>query len=348
MEAEDEVAVEFECFFDLVDFYKFRGCVCLVDASRTEDKAGDALPRELAGIAAEGDAGEGSIEPHLGEQHACELCGRGVGRGLEGFIGEHGWFHHGVEGGVLRLEGIEEALVVSEDCGYGFSREEAAVDLDGAGVGHEVHLHAAVDDADVEGGRTEERVRTGGVGESAVIVFESGDDARHVMDGVDAEVRFAAVRGFSPDGDAPAQNALACDDGAQARGFGDDGGVGVESLAKFDDTAVGEFLVDDGCEPDVAGRGDAVFTEGGDGVHHGGEAGLGVAAAAAVEAPILDKGFEGGDGHALDGHRVGVCLEDDAARRIAARDAGDDVGACWEDLLFPDLDAALLEEVPDP
>ena len=87
-------------------------------------------------------------------------------------------------------------------------------------VRHEVHLHAAVDDADIARRRTEQRMRARG--EPLVIFLEREDDARHVIDRIHAEVRLRAVRRLATHDDAPAQHALAGDDGAQSRRLRDD------------------------------------------------------------------------------------------------------------------------------
>lgn len=223
--------------------------------------------------------------------------------------------------------------------------EEAAVELDGAAVGDEIDLNAAVDDADVAGAVAGEGVLAGL--EAVGVLFDGGDEAGHLGDGVDAEVGLGAVGGPAMDGDAAAEDAFGGDDGAKLGGLGDDGGIGAEVLAEADDAAIGVFFIHDGGEQDLAWRGDAGFFEGGEGVHHGGEAGLGIAGAAAIHAAIADDGVEGRDGHALDGNGVRMGFEDEAAVRIETGEAGDDVGAAGEDLLLPDLDAALLEKLAD-
>lgn len=270
----------------------------------------------------------------------------GGGVGLEGPVLEHGGrFHFGDDVGVLLHEGVEEGLVVGEDGLDLLAGEEAAVDLDGGFVGDEVDLHAAVDDADVAGGGAEERVLL--FLHALVVFLEGEDDAGHGGDGVDAEVGLGAVGGFASGFDAPAEDAFAGDDAFELGGLGDDGGVGLQIFAEFDDAAEGVFLVHDGGEPDLAEGRFAAGVDVGDGVHHGGEAGLVIDGAAAVELAIADDRIEGVDGHAFDGDGVHVGLEDEAAGGVEAGDAGDDVVAAGKDLLLPDLDAALLEEAAD-
>ena len=153
---------------------------------------------------------------------------------------------------MLRLQRVEHFLIVREHAGDGLAGQQAAVDLDGAGVGHEVHLHAAVDHADIDRRRAEQGMRARG--EATVIFLQRENHARHVRDRVHAEVRLPAVRGFAPHDDAPAQHALAGDDGTQARGLRDERGVRGESCAKLDHAAIGKLLVHHRREPDFARR----------------------------------------------------------------------------------------------
>ena len=233
-----------------------------------------------------------------------------------------------------------------EHTGPGFARQHAAVDLDGAGVRDEVHLHTAADDADIHRRRAEQRMHLRR--KSRVILLDREDDARGVADRIHAEVRLAAVRRLSAYDDAPAQHALAGDDRTQAARLRDERRIAGEMLAKLHHAAIGKFLIHDRREPDLARRLDAFLMQRGNGVHHRGESGLCVATAAAKDFPICHPRIEWRDAHALHGYRVHVRLHDDAARWIAARQARDHIRAIRKNFLFPDDDAPLLEEFAHP
>ena len=81
-------------------------------------------------------------------------------------------------------------------------------------------------------------------------------------------------------------------------------------------------------------------------MHHRCQAGFIIHGATPVQFPITNHWVKGINRHALDRDRVRVRLKDDAAGRITARNASDDIVAPWKYLLLPDLDASRLEKTP--
>ena len=67
-ETYDEISVELERSLDLSQFHELHSGMRLINATRPEDKAWNALTREFARVAAKGNAAEGSIQPHRVEQ----------------------------------------------------------------------------------------------------------------------------------------------------------------------------------------------------------------------------------------------------------------------------------------
>jgi len=247
---------------------------------------------------------------------------------------------------MLRLQRIEQTLVVREHAGRGLGRKQATIDLDRTRVRHEIDLHSAMNDADIHRRGTEQRMHARS--ESLVILLQREDDPRHVFDRIHAEVRLAAVRRFSAHHDPPAKHAFAGDDRSHSRRFRDEGGMTGEPFAELHHAAKRKLLVHHCGEPHLARRLDAVFVQRGHGVHHRGETGLRVATAAAVQLPILHSRLERRNRHALHRDGVHVRLQDHTARRIPARQPRDDVGPIGKHLLFPNLDSTLLEEMPHP
>lgn len=327
---------EFGGFEDLVGFDVFDGGVGPVDRAGAEDDAGDADAAEFAGVRAEwhADGGDGAAE--VDQDALGGVDDVGGGGGFERAVGDEGGFDFGAE------LGGEVGVAVPDLQGI-FAGDQAAIERNFAEIGDEVDLFPAADEADVEGGGAEERV--GRAGEGFGLLIEGLDDGGHVADGVDAQVRFGAVGGFATGAHAPAEDAFGGRNQAHFGGFGDDGGGGFETFAQAEDAGEGVLFIDDGGEPYFAGGRLPGGLDGGHGVHHGGEAGLGIARPAAVEAAVLDFGFEGRDVHAAHRDRVHVGFEDDAAVGVMAREAGDDVIAAGLDFLAEGFDVVVGEEL---
>ena len=170
----------------------------------------------------------------------------------------------------------------------------APFDRDAAAVGIGGGLLPAADDARVDAAGAEDRVARAGaqIGGQPV---ESGQEGAGLDDGVDAEVRAGAVGGDAGERDVGPDEPLVAGDEVQPGGFGDDRGVDGEAggpqvgqdLLGADR---GVLLVGDEGEHDVAAVRVAVDTGGGD--HQGGDAGLHVVAASAVQPAAVDGRVE--------------------------------------------------------
>ena len=315
----------------------------LIDAPRAEHDAVEAVPRKLAGVAAIGDADRFTIEPEIAGHVRGEGRRAGVGRCLECLIDEERRHKLGPHRRVVRRHSVEDRLVGGKDVGRPFSRQKAAVDLEGAAVGDEVHLHAPADQADVAGGRAEEGMTAGCQGGVHRINFT--DERGRVADGIDPQMGLRRMGGPAVEENLPPHHPLRCHDNAHLRRLGDDGRPGLEArrrrrelVAQACHAAKQILLVDHRREPDVAGGHDARSMDVEHRVEHPGEAGLRVARAAAVHPPAVDRRSERGDRHAGDADDVHVSLEHDLPGAVAAGKDPHDIVTPREDLRAPRLD----------
>jgi hypothetical protein len=240
---------------------------------------------------------------------------------------------------------VEEFLIVPQNLRDGFPGEKATIDLDGTGVWDKVHLNSSMNHSDIAGGGAEKRMTP--VLLTMGVILECENDASHVSDGVDAEVRARAVGGTALHMNPPAEHALGCNDASQLCGLRHDGCVCAQSFAKFDDATVRILLIYGGTEEDIAWWSQSFLMERSHGFHHCGKPSLGVARPPAEEFSILQSWFERRNGHPLSGDRVGVGFQDEATVSVSPGEASQDVGAAWEDLLRVNLDPASQEVAVD-
>ena len=174
---------------------------------------------------------------------------------------------------------------------------------------------------------------------------ELDQDRAHASNGIDAVLGPRPVRGAAADDDLVPGEALVRDrDGyLGAGGLGDDRGVGPHRLGDGLGADRGELLVADGGNDDVARN---VLVGGVGGSHHdGGQAGLHVVRAAAVEAVSLDP--RRGVGHSVDANDIHVSVQEQRAAAALPPRPGDDVGPARLDVGNVDLEAALGQPAAD-
>ena len=311
----------------------FVGGVGLGDVAGAEDDAGRAGLREHGGVAkkihARGLALVGGVEEALHKRK------RGIGLERQARAGAR------VGEGGFEFVLAEKFLDFGADARVGFAGNRAAVHGDEAVGGHDVGLHAAADDADVDRGRAEQGM-TPGAKLRGVFGFEEVHDARHRVDGVAAEVRFGAVGGLAFSFDFEPEVAFVGGDDFEARGFADDGEVrAIRAAAEGARAGLVVLLVDQGGQNNFGVlRAALAFGEIGEGGEHRGDAALGVARATAVDAAVAQCGRE----HRVVGDADGVHVrgEEDAVFDGAGRgQAHEDVGAFGEDLFEENFEAGL-------
>jgi hypothetical protein len=98
-------------------------------------------------------------------------------------------------------------------------------------------------------------------GEALVVLLQGEDDARHVVDRIDAKMRLRTVRRPAAHADAPAQHTFARNDGTQTSRLRHDGGMSGKTFAKLHHATIRILFVHHGREPDFARRLDVLFMQ---------------------------------------------------------------------------------------